>query len=547
MFSDDSLELDETFNDGSEDGNDDSSGRMNDNDNEAFSPPSPPPSRNTPSLPDPTTPPTQHQEQFFNVLHDDAQANNIFNSTLSPGDGESQISPTSDVLDRHHVELMAIRTGLSPQQLMKSDEQDNAPENSTRINISDNNNRTNNDKKSYQNKNFNSARAMKNLSTIDDQLYKERRTLDKSGCKSINGLIQRRTTMCSEECRDLWDRSMEARAEVEEQLAILRTLENKAGMREHEDPGGMRISHPRWGFEHLQRTNPNTRGGSKNARASTYVNDSAWAYKHDNNKSSNNTREQIKRSKFKHINKDGAWDGTVFKLNLAKTLYSRLLLKTTFVALRNLAKIAVLRQKMIKRLIKLKGANLLRVGFVGFLRQHLNSLKNRFICFDMWANTERRTLTAVIRGWRKYATCKTLQHKAQDWALLRHHVRRSVHRAFLNFLANRALRIKRRIDKKAADLWKRRVVLARAFIGFKQASSYLRSMRIRTMALVKSVDMESLPSAIGHDEAVMMVKNARSMIILDIQKLRDEKLDGACRRAVGVATRWRAHPLPDQV
>ena len=67
------------------------------------------------------------------------------------------------------------------------------------------------------------------------------------------------------------------------------------------------------------------------------------------------------------------------------------------------------------------------------------------------------------------------------------------------------------------------------------------------MALVKSVDMESLPSAIGHDEAVMMVKNARSMIILDIQKLRDEKLDGACRRAVGVATRWRAHPLPDQV
>lgn len=53
------------------------------------------------------------------------------------------------------------------------------------------------------------------------------------------------------------------------------------------------------------------------------------------------------------------------------------------------------------------------------------------------------------------------RHAANDWALVRHHVRRNVHRAFVRLLANRAVRIKGRVDREGGEKWGRVRILAR--------------------------------------------------------------------------------------
>ena len=57
----------------------------------------------------------------------------------------------------------------------------------------------------------------------------------------------------------------------------------------------------------------------------------------------------------------------------------------------------------------------------------------------------------------------------------------------------------------------------------------------------------SLPTAMTSAEVGRAAKACRARVAEEILKLRDMKLDSACRRAVGVGGRWSAHPLPDQL
>lgn len=95
------------------------------------------------------------------------------------------------------------------------------------------------------------------------------------------------------------------------------------------------------------------------------------------------------------------------------------------------------------RLIKLRNLNLIRTAFVGFLFIHIKATKLKLFCADLWGKQDGRLLETVLSVWRSYAASRKLRHTSQTWALVRHHVRRNVHRAFVRLLANRAIRIKK--------------------------------------------------------------------------------------------------------
>jgi hypothetical protein len=100
------------------------------------------------------------------------------------------------------------------------------------------------------------------------------------------------------------------------------------------------------------------------------------------------------------------------------------------------------------RLIKLRNLNLIRTAFVGFLFIHIKATKLKLFCADLWGKQDGRLLETVLSVWRSYAASRKLRHTSQTWALVRHHVRRNVHRAFVRLLANRAIRIKKvRMDE----------------------------------------------------------------------------------------------------
>ena len=102
-----------------------------------------------------------------------------------------------------------------------------------------------------------------------------------------------------------------------------------------------------------------------------------------------------------------------------------------------------LTQPNIHRLIKLRNLNLIRTAFVGFLFIHIKATKLKLFCADLWGKQDGRLLETVLSVWRSYAASRKLRHTSQTWALVRHHVRRNVHRAFVRLLANRAIRIKK--------------------------------------------------------------------------------------------------------
>ncbi|GMH77894.1 hypothetical protein TL16_g07576 [Triparma laevis f. inornata] len=87
----------------------------------------------------------------------------------------------------------------------------------------------------------------------------------------------------------------------------------------------------------------------------------------------------------------------------------------------------------------------------------------------------------------------------------------------------------------------------RAFWGIKQAASYLKSVRVRTMAFVYKDNSEELPVAINDEVAFRACKRCRDKVAAEILNTRDSKVDHACRRAVGVGGRWGPHQLPDSL
>ena len=123
----------------------------------------------------------------------------------------------------------------------------------------------------------------------------------------------------------------------------------------------MRVAHPRWGFDNLKRLGANSDkwGGngngsgitSGNVNVSKGLRTGSWVQGDEGNVRSSgaathSTRDMIRNSKFNHMNREGAWDGTYFKLNLARTLHARLLLKMTFTAMRDEAKIGGERESL---------------------------------------------------------------------------------------------------------------------------------------------------------------------------------------------------------
>ena len=119
-------------------------------------------------------------------------------------------------------------------------------------------------------------------------------------------------------------------------------------------------------------------------------------------------------------------------------------------------------------------------------------------------------------------------------------MRRNVHRAFVKLLANRAMRIKNRVDMEVSDLqgcfprcrslgvflshstrsasllsqqggekWGKTRILSRAFCGLRQAASYLKSVRVRTMAFVYKDNRDDLPVAISDEDAKRACKRCR--------------------------------------
>ena len=262
--------------------------------------------------------------------------------------------------------------------------------------------------------------------------------------------------------------------------------------------------------------------------------------------------------------------------------------------------VARLRKRLVVRLIKLRGLNLLRTAFVGFLMCHVRGVKLKLFCTDLWGRRDKRMLETLLKIWRSFAASKKLRHAANDWALVRHHVRRNVHRAFVKLLANRAMRVKNRVDRKGGRRWARARVIAKAFWGLHQAATYLKSVRVRTMAFVYEgsgnaqtrevrvreersdecngirrtaslvavasntvltsniikypsllcdslCSSQDLPLAMGDDEARRACKQCRDRVAAEILALRDTKVDNACRRAVGVGGRWGPHQMPDQL
>ena len=96
-------------------------------------------------------------------------------------------------------------------------------------------------------------------------------------------------------------------------------------------------------------------------------------------------------------------------------------------------------------------------------------------------------------------------------------------------------------------MWGVRRVLARAFWGLCQAASYLKSVRVRTLAFTHDgMSRDQLPVAMTHEEASRRARICRERIVKKMEKGRS-KVEGACRRAVGVGGRWSPGILPDSL
>jgi len=221
---------------------------------------------------------------------------------------------------------------------------------------------------------------------------------------------------------------------------------------------------------------------------------------------------------------------------------------------------------------------LVRTAFVGFLFVHIKATKLKLFCADLWGKQDGRLLDTTLAGWRAYAAQRKLKHASQTWALVRHHVRRNVHRAFVRLLAFRALKIKNRVDREDGKMWGVTRILARAFWGLCQAASYLKSVRIRTLAFTHG-DMrkDDMPVAMGHEEASRRVRICRQSAVQKMEEgrskvrkagakgqlrsiannfvcrsfvlpsFRSSQVEAACRRAVGVGGRWNAGTMPDSL
>ena len=87
-----------------------------------------------------------------------------------------------------------------------------------------------------------------------------------------------------------------------------------------------------------------------------------------------------------------------------------------------------------------------------------------------------------------------------------------------------------------ATLFCRTRLMARAFWGVYQAATYLKSVRVRTMAFVyegrgRVQAREDLPLAMGDEDARRACKGCRDKVAANILALRDTNVDHACRRA----------------
>jgi hypothetical protein len=120
-----------------------------------------------------------------------------------------------------------------------------------------------------------------------------------------------------------------------------------------EGPGGagavVRISHPRWGFDNLQRKGGGggrgrergRAGGAKGDRRAEWVGDGA--------------RLKVapgRRAAEKSGAEENPWEKSLFKKELAETLYQRLLMSAGFEGLKMIAEIGKLRIRLASRLHK---------------------------------------------------------------------------------------------------------------------------------------------------------------------------------------------------
>ena len=200
--------------------------------------------------------------------------------------------------------MHSIRSGLSPES-NSSSTNNSPPQYPSQT--------TQRPRKLYNDSKFNIKHALTKLTKVDSQLSHEKLTLDKTACKSVNGLLRVRTSILIETCQDLKSRMFEAKKEVNNQQAHLNSL---SIVNSRIDFGGARVSHPRWGFDNLsRRSSTNEGGGSKVKRAGDWVN------------SGNEAGSKFDLlNKLKNQKSQNTWDGSVFKVSYgsARNVYRQL-------------------------------------------------------------------------------------------------------------------------------------------------------------------------------------------------------------------------------
>ena len=237
---------------------------------------------------------------WFNSLSSPTRVTttDIYSSSFSPSESEpeSESNISSSSHPHYQIEMMhSIRSGLSPES-NSSSTNNSPPQYPSQT--------TQRPRKLYNDSKFNIKHALTKLTKVDSQLSHEKLTLDKTACKSVNGLLRVRTSILIETCQDLKSRMFEAKKEVNNQQAHLNSL---SIVNSRIDFGGARVSHPRWGFDNLsRRSSTNEGGGSKVKRAGDWVN------------SGNEAGSKFDLlNKLKNKKSQNTWDGSVFKVSYA--------------------------------------------------------------------------------------------------------------------------------------------------------------------------------------------------------------------------------------